>query len=340
MTAANAAPSETLHGSEGLPGSDPTALAVRLFGWSMLSVLTAFIINNYLTFWAGLPGSALVFADGSEPVSWLQLGLYGVAIALAALFVFRNKERGLRTDSKAMSGINSFIIRAAFWAVLLVGVTDTVISFLRVEGLLGAVVGADLATDLGRSQFRGPYVHMPLIALSIVIAAFTRSLGFVWLALLVVLAELGIVIGRFVFSYEQAFMADLVRFWYAALFLFASAYTLLEEGHVRVDVFYAGFGPKLRGFVNATGSLLFGMVMCWVILVIGMGGSSNAINGPLLSFEVTQAGFGLYVKYLMAGFLAIFAISMLIQFTSYLLDAVADMRGEPGGRDHDVHAVQ
>lgn len=41
-------------------------------------------------------------------------------------------------------------------------------------------------------------------------------------------------------------MADLVRFWYAALFLFASAYTLLEEGHVRVDVFYAGFRRARR----------------------------------------------------------------------------------------------
>jgi len=38
-----------------------------------------------------------------------------------------------------------------------------------------------------------------------------------------------IVISRFIFSYEQAFMADLVRFWYGALFLFASAYTLLED---------------------------------------------------------------------------------------------------------------
>ena len=59
-----------------------------------------------------------------------------------------------------------------------------------------------------------------------------------------VAAELLIVISRFIFSYEQAFMADLVRFWYGALFLFASAYTLLEEGHVRVDVLYAAFKDR------------------------------------------------------------------------------------------------
>ncbi len=82
------------------------------------------------------------------------------------------------------------------------------------------------------------------------------------------------------------------------------------------------------------------MGLCTVILVIGMGGKQNIINSPILTYEVTQAGFGLYVKYLMAGFLGVFAVSMMIQFTSYFLDAVADIRGEPGGRDHENHSVQ
>ena len=31
-------------------------------------------------------------------------------------------------------------------------------------------------------------------------------------------------------------MSDLVRFWYGSLFLFGSYYTLIKDGHVRVDV--------------------------------------------------------------------------------------------------------
>ena len=63
--------------------------------------------------------------------------------------------------------------------------------------------------------------------------------------------------------------------------------------------------------------------------------------GKLRSVTVAEplyvaAGFGMYIKYLMAGFLAVFAISMLVQFTSYLLDAVADWRGQPGGHAHDA----
>lgn len=320
-------------------GADGEAMAARLFAWAMLGTMAAFLVNNYLTYWQGFPGAAAALHGGGA-LALLQAGLYGAGIALAGWYVFDRPAVPLRDDSIRISGINTYLIRAAFWAVLLIGIVDSIISFMRIEGLMEAVFGLAITEDLGRPRFRGAYVHMPLIALSLLIAWRSRGLGFPWLALLVVVAELLIVIGRFIFSYEQAFMADLVRFWYAALFLFASAYTLLEEGHVRVDVLYAGFSRRTQGWVNAVGSVVMGIGLCWVVLAIGMAGKSNVINGPLLTYEVTQAGFGLYVKYLMAGFLGVFAVSMMIQFIAYFLDAVADVRDEPGGRDHDSHVVQ
>ena len=305
----------------------------------MLGFTVAFVLNAYLSHWRDFPGASAIFSQGPNALSAIQAALTAGLMLIGALYVLRSRTRSLRDDSRRISDMNAFFIRAAFWSVVLVGLADTVISLLRVEGMLEGVFGSDLSSALGRSNFRGTYVHIPLILASIAVAWFVRSLGFYWLALLVVVAELLIVIGRFIFSYEQAFMADLVRFWYAALFLFASAYTLLEEGHVRVDVFYTGLSARTKGLLNASGTLLFGIPLCWVILVIGAGTKQSIIVSPLLSFEVTQAGFGMYVKYLMAGFLAVFAISMLVQFISYLLDAVADVRGDPGGREHESHAT-
>jgi len=115
-------------------------------------------------------------------------------------------------------------------------------------------------------------------------------------------------------------MGDLVRFWYAALFLFASAYTLLQEGHVRVDIFYSGMRSSRKGFVNSFGAVFFGMTLCWTIIVI------------VANFEVSQSGFGMYTKYWMAGFLGVFAITMLLQFVSQFLESVADARHQPGAR--------
>ena len=152
----------------------------------------------------------------------------------------------------------------------------------------------------------------------------------------VVLSEFAIVITRFVFSYEQAFMGALVRFWYAALFLFASAYTLLKEGHVRVDVFYAGFSRAKKSWSNIVGTLVLGLPLCWVILMQGMGGRGDSINSPLLSFEISQSGYGMYVKYLMAGFLVVFASTMMVQFVSYLLENIANLL-HPPEEDEEEH---
>ncbi len=313
--------------------SATSTFVVRAFSWGMLFVLLVFLVNNYLNVGMGWPGAASLLSGEATGLAWVQIAFYAAAIVGALLYVSRTTSRTLRVDSAAIARFNAFLVRAAFWAVFLVGLVDAAISFLRVEGMLEQFVSADLASELGRAQFRGPYIHLPLMLLGVLIAAFTRSLGFIWLTLLIVVAELTIVFTRFIFSYEQAFMADLVRFWYAALFLFASAYTLQEEGHVRVDVFYAGFKDKTKGFINAVGSLFLGMLVCWVILVEGLGGRSSVINSPMLSYEISQSGFGMYTKYLMAGFLGVFAITMMIQFVSYLLESVADYRGEAGKRE-------
>jgi len=323
-----------------------TTILVRLFGWAILSSMVVFLINNYLTFWHGWPGEGapLEIESGNKSVymhfAWLQFAAYPVGVALATLYVLLTFNKNLRSDSKRISNINTFLIRAAFFAVFYVGLVDASISFLRVEGFLPAIFGDEMATNLGKSLYRGPVLHMPLIGIAIITAIFSSSLGFTWLALLVIIAELMIVITRFIFSYEQVFMGDLVRFWYAALFLFSSAYTLLEEGHVRVDVFYTNFSEKKKGLVDAAGSLLLGVSLCWIILFVGMSSKTAIINSPILAFETTQSGFSMYVKYLMAGFLAVFAISMMIQFVSYFLGAVANIREEPGGKDHITHIVQ
>ena len=199
---------------------------------------------------------------------------------------------------------------------------DVIISFLRVEDLLESVVGKDLSTQLGRSRFRGPYVHIPLVFVGFFIGYYVKNIAFTWLAFLVVIAELLIVITRFVFSYEQAFQGDIVRFWYAALFLFASAYTLFEDGHVRVDVLYSRFNTKTKGIVNSFGSVLLGMTLCWSILLLGMWEKTNVIVNPILTFESAQSGFGMYTKYWLASFLAVFAISMMISFQKLVLDEI------------------
>ena len=317
-----------------LPATSATQ-GTRIFAWIMVGATFVYLINNGLMFWGGQPGAGSVLGGEFSVVGALQLLLYGIAIALAVVYVQRTADCPLREDSLRLSGIANFLVRAAFWIVFLVGLSDAVISFLRVEEMLSGIVGEQMAQDLNYNSRRAPMIHAPLIVLAIVIAALTRrAIGFQWLALLVVIAELNIVLSRFIFSYEQAFMGDLVRFWYGALFLFASAHTLFDDGHVRVDVLYSSFRDQTKGKVNSIGAILLGIIFCWVVIILGMDNKSSIINAPLIGLEVTQNGFGMFVKYLMAGFLGVFAVSMMIAFCAQLLEGLADWRGDPGSRLH------
>ncbi|MCP5037317.1 MAG: TRAP transporter small permease subunit [Rhodobacteraceae bacterium] len=299
-----------------------SAPLIRSFGWAILGALAAFLANNVLVVGYGFPQAGL---------ATLAIGIVGIGIAI--IFAIVTRETSLRWDAMRIHRFNVYLIRACFWVVLLVGITDSTIALMRVEKLFDPFFSQEMVRNFNLSSFVGMYIHIPLVIAGFVIALFTRTLGFTWLALLIVLAELFIVISRFVFSYEQALMGDLVRYWYAALFLFASAYTLFEEGHVRVDVLYAGFNDRKRGFVNALGTLLLGASTCMVILWIGINGKQSIINAPVMNFEITQTGgVGMFVKYQMAVFLGIFATTMLIQFVSYFFEAVADFRSEPGHR--------
>ena len=320
---------------------------LRVAALSTAAISLVFAVNNYLIFWQGWPGLQALFAHlgwfyvappptpltpADVTLAWLQLMFYVLSIVAAIALTRLRTERTMTTDAADLAALAAYITRAAFWAVLLVGPVDMAISFLRVENLLVPVFGEHLATQIGRATYRGNFIHYPLIGVALVIAAFTRSLGFIWLSLLIVLAEFQIVLARFIFSYEQAFMGDLVRFWYAALFLFASAYTLIEEGHVRVDILYASFPERKKAWTNVLGSIFFGIPLCWIILTSGMWDKSNLINAPLLSYEVTQSGYGMYVKYLMAGFLLVYALSMMVQFLGYVLRNLAVLMGDPDAR--------
>jgi len=299
----------------------------------------AFVFNSYLTLALEWPKIFELFYMNNELTSldyfkiFIEIFVYFISIAGVFYLSYIYRDQSLRKDCLLLNKTVNYFIRSCFWAVVFVGLADVIISFLRVEDLLDNVVGQDLATQLGRSKFRGPYVHIPLVFLGFFVGIFIKHIAFTWLAFLVVIAELLIVITRFVFSYEQAFQGDIVRFWYAALFLFASAYTLFEDGHVRVDVLYSKFTSKTKGIVNSYGSVLMGMTLCWCILLLGMWEKTNVIVNPILSYESAQSGFGMYTKYWLASFLAIFAISMMIQFSSYLFESYADYKNEDGKRE-------
>jgi TRAP-type mannitol/chloroaromatic compound transport system permease small subunit len=88
-----------------------------------------------------------------------------------------------------------------------------------------------------------------------------------WLALAIVLTQFAIVIMRYVLDIGSIWLQESVIYGHAALFLLAAAWTLRDDGHVRIDIFYADASPRAKAIVNLLGALLlllpFVAVLAW-----------------------------------------------------------------------------
>jgi len=53
---------------------------------------------------------------------------------------------------------------------------------------------------------------------------------------------------------------------FSVLFLIGAGYNLKNNAHVRVDVIYQRFNRKLKAWIDLTGSLIFLILGCYLVI--------------------------------------------------------------------------
>jgi len=104
-----------------------------------------------------------------------------------------------------------------------------------------------------------------------VIDALNEGIGVsvAWLALLMVLVEFVVVLMRYVFGVGSVKMQESIVYMHAIVFMAAAGYTLLHNGHVRCDVFYAAAPPRKKALIDLFGVLVFLLPTCALIAWVG-----------------------------------------------------------------------
>ncbi len=112
-----------------------------------------------------------------------------------------------------------------------------------------------------------------LLRISRIIDAITDRIGRVAIWLVVVMVLIGVwnVIGRYLGFYVRRNLTsnaliEIQWYMFSMVFFLGAAYTLLHNGHVRVDVFYARWSSRRQALIDLLGSLLF--LLPFAILVI------------------------------------------------------------------------
>jgi len=83
-----------------------------------------------------------------------------------------------------------------------------------------------------------------------------------WLTLFMVLVTFVVVVMRYVFDAGLIWLQESVVWMHAFVFMMGAAYTLQQEEHVRVDIFYRQMSPKRRAWVDLLGVVIFLLPLC------------------------------------------------------------------------------
>ncbi len=91
-----------------------------------------------------------------------------------------------------------------------------------------------------------------------------------WLTLTMVIVTFLVATLRYLFNIGWVWMQESYVWMHGTVFMVAMGYTLLHEGHVRVDIFYRSSSEKFKAFVDLVGTLFLLLptvaIISWVAI--------------------------------------------------------------------------
>jgi TRAP-type mannitol/chloroaromatic compound transport system permease small subunit len=102
--------------------------------------------------------------------------------------------------------------------------------------------------------------------------------GVSWVTLALVLVVFVDVVMRYLFNTSFVFTQELEWHLFGFIFLMGAGYTLLHDGHVRVDIIYQRVGLKPRAWINLCGVILFLIPGCIMVIITSFKFALNAFE--------------------------------------------------------------
>jgi TRAP-type mannitol/chloroaromatic compound transport system permease small subunit len=133
-----------------------------------------------------------------------------------------------------------------------------------------------------------------------------------WVSLGLVLVIFSDVVMRYLFNTSYVFIQELEWHLFAFIFLIGAGYTLLHDGHVRVDIIYQRLGLKGRAWINLCGVLLFLIPGCAMVMIT----SWKFMLNSFLILEGSPDPGGIPLRFIVKGFIPAGFFLLIIQGVS------------------------
>ena len=135
------------------------------------------------------------------------------------------------------------------------------------------------------------------------------------LALLVILVVYDAT-SRYLFSEGSTALQELEWHFFDVVILLSIAYTLRNNSHVRVDIFYEKFSPKTKALINIFSFIFFVLPLSFLIIYIGI----NFVEMSYLQQEASSDPGGLKYRWIVKSLMPLAFILLALQAFKELLD--------------------
>ena len=144
-----------------------------------------------------------------------------------------------------------------------------------------------------------------------------------WRGLAMVVLQVMVVLMRYVLGVGSIWLSEAIVYAHATLFMGASAWTLQQGGHVRVDIFYAEASPRSRAVVDLLGAIVLLLPFCGVLAWFALPyvGRSWAI------LERSREASGLPLVFLLKTLIPVFAVLLGLQGIAQAIRAALVLTG-------------
>lgn len=145
-----------------------------------------------------------------------------------------------------------------------------------------------------------------------------------WLAIAMALGQFAVVVLRYVFSIGFVWMQETVIYCYGALFMLGAGYALLQDAHVRLDVFYRDAGPGTKAWIDLIGTAVLLLPLCVLIFWLSL----DYVLGAWSIAERSSEALGLPLAFAYKTLIWVFAVLLAAQGLSRALKCCAFLSGQ------------
>lgn len=146
-----------------------------------------------------------------------------------------------------------------------------------------------------------------------------------WLTLFMVLVQMAVVVLRYVFGVGWVALQESIVYMHGTVFLIAAGYTLLHDGHVRIDIFYRVASERSRAAVDLLGAVFLLLPMTCAVFWIAW----PYVMRSWAVFETSPEGSGIPAVFLLKSVILVYAVLLALQGLALALRSAMTLAAAP-----------